>query len=252
MPSPATAPSWTKGRGFGAWPAGALIGCPEVPLENKSLELSVLPTFSSPRTQTQSTSFAAPSSSFCAGYVAPNLSRTPGLTARDGQKGVPRKGVRGWGTFSSNLRVLKNGTMVGPSSSGCQKGEMRQAVFTECLHEPNDKGGTSALELALHTVCQDSTLHLHPHLPYTFSSPDSYHLWNRVGLASGWESVGRRRTLSISPKVPNVAAWGRDQVVLPKATWKGSAWWDPPTNQRLHQVSLLGPEEAWCIRMGPS
>lgn len=96
MPSPATTPSWTKGRGFGAWPTGALIGCPEVPPENKSLELRVLPTFYSPRTQTQSTSLAVPSSSFCAGYVAPNLSRTPGLTAKDSQ-GQPERGTQGRG-----------------------------------------------------------------------------------------------------------------------------------------------------------
>lgn len=103
--SPGAAQAWTRGRGLvEAWPAQALIGCPEAQPENKALEPSVLPTFCSSRIQTQSTPLAHSVQLLLCRVRGPSLSLTPGLTAWDSQSRVLGKG-RGAGTHSV-LHVL--------------------------------------------------------------------------------------------------------------------------------------------------
>lgn len=81
-----------------------------------------------------------------------------------------------------------------------------------------------------------------------FLSRRSYHLWHRMGLASG---VGIRTEYPPHfPKGSQYCSLGQGLVGLPKATWKGFAWWKLSTSQRLHQLGLLGPEKTHYTRMG--
>lgn len=86
-----------------------------------------------------------------------------------------------------------------------------------------------------------------PRPPAPFSLPGHTTYGAGWGWPVGWESV--RSTLPISPKVPNAADWDSDQVGLPKATWKGSAWWQLSTSQRLHPLGILSPEKTQYTRM---